>query len=312
MYAPEMDNEKAFSLWFESSIVYLQIGVTLVATHLLVALRSDTDDAAYLLAVWVTGVSSCVGLLLRHHKRDLFRDVDHLLPYLDLSSCICVGCIFMSSHGALILSVEDRTEVVINAMGRMQRRPQLLALCYCLTGMLVGMLDLNPPRVQRLLLCTAMRIAHNCYVASVATPARGLEFFGHVTLTVIGPLLFGFLAVKPYTWLARKLWAQSESRLQAMRSQLEQLEGQLGVVESYRRRELTRRKQLDLIEQRVQQERERRQLANHWEGEALARRRSRLQGNAPDAALPPLLEADAPTEPALLYASLIDARDRAR
>ena len=293
-HVAEMD--AAFLLWFEGSIVYLQVGVTLVASHLLVALRSATDGTANLLAVWLAGMSICVGLLLRHHKRYLFRDIDHLLPYLDASSCICVACIFMIAHGTLILSIEDRTEVVINAMQRMQRRPQLLALGWGLTGMLIGTLDLTPPRGQRLLLCIALRIAQHCYIASKTTPARGLEFLATSTLTVLGPMLFGFLAVKPYKWLARKLWAQSESRLQALRSQLEQLEGHIDVVESYRRQELTKKKQLDLIEQRVQQERERRHLANKEGG--TSRRRLRPQGKAPDAALPPLSEADAPTEPA--------------
>ena len=277
----DADMEAAFTRWYDSSIVYLQIGLTMAGSHVLIVVRSATDNRLLLLILWLTGISMSLILLLRHHKVGAFRRLAYLnavLPYLNAPGMFSVGLMSIITLNAVFISEEHRRELVIAHLDRLQERSLALALGWGLAGMLLGTFKVGRVRGVQMFALIVLRSLQNCYVASKFSPPRGLDFLVAAMPAVLLPMLFGYFAVQPYEMIARKLWAQNEGRLREMRERLAALEGHVGVVESYRKRELATRRTIDVAQ--AQHERRAR-------GATAVRRRSKPVA---DAGLEPVLE----------------------
>ena len=268
--------EAAFMKWFEGSICYLQVGICFVATNVLVLVRSSNDSPLHLVIVYVCGMAISGGLLLRHHQWRVLRYFDGMRDIQAIELIACALLLF-TAYSRLVLDRTSREDLALRHVQRIQSNASLLGFVYVMVGMLLG--TCRHDRWRTAALGTTMLLRLLDIFDGASTASKGYDYLGVVTLMVLAPLVLGFFAVQPYELIARKLWAQSESRVRALRSQLEELQGQVGTMELYRRQELVARRKID-------RDRTQRQAKHN------PRATIRLRNAAANATLEPVIEVD--------------------
>ena len=255
----EVEVEVAFIEWFESSLVYMQIGLLLLCVHTGIFIRYNTGDSPMiLLFLWLFAVSTSALLFWRHRTRHAATPshyselvAKHLNAYRLLTGTVFL----MTMHTRLFVDLDEAYSLSLRRLERLTRHPQAMGVVFAMLGMVLGTIKVSTSDVCWLVASVSVRfaqfinIARGGYRGPDTPPSQMSEAIWMGLVAVLCPMVFGALAVRPYEHLARNLWAQSEGKTKSLRAELEALHGHVSVVESYRRQELAERQKQSTVEQ---------------------------------------------------------------